>query len=316
MALREGRVASHLVHNNKGYISALDFKRMHFSEAPAQAKGAVGSIARAITALRNAHQQWENKHYQAIWGTAEPDEGTSARLRKGIEEHGLLDHVNEVIRASNAAMSEIRKLPDGNAAELQNLLQHATEARETAEKIRANLNFLQSGVNELKQMAHPTALSRQEFVSFLREIAGREHVHRDGYPLTVKLAIRSLPERLRMDPALVRQALDNLIDDAQNHGDPRHPMIVTVTSRIVDRRPYVHVTVSNHGNPIDERMLKVISREPYSRRGGTHGYGKMFVRAVAGMSGGTLHVGNTYLRTSGGGRARSPSLQMQFFAGG
>ncbi len=315
MALREGRVASHLVHNNKGYLSSLDFKLMHFSEAPAQARGAVGPIADAITRLRNAHQQWENEHYQAIWGTAEPGEGTLTRLRKGIEEHGLLDHVKEVIRASGAAMSEIRKLSPDNAAELQKLRQHADEARKIAEKIRANLNFLQSGAS-LNQMAHPTALTRQQFVSFLREIAGREHIHRDGYPLKVKLVIRRLPEKLRADPFLLEQALHNLIDDAQNHGDPKHPVIVTATTRTVDRRPYVHVTVSNRGDPIDRRMLRVIGREPHSRRGEPHGYGKMFARAVAEMAGGTLRVGNTRLRTEGGRRARSPSLQLQFFAGG
>ncbi|GGK73380.1 sensor histidine kinase [Mangrovihabitans endophyticus] len=104
----------------------------------------------------------------------------------------------------------------------------------------------------------------------------------DGAEVTLTAA----PTRIRADPALVRRAVANLLDNALRHG------------RTPGRRAIVHLTVAggrvlvaDHGPGVDPALARA-SFDRFSSTGGSSGLGLSIVRWVAEAHGGTLRVYN------------------------
>jgi two-component system, OmpR family, sensor kinase len=124
----------------------------------------------------------------------------------------------------------------------------------------------------------------------LREVAARFGTASPGRALELELA-EPLPE-IEADPALLRRALENLLDNARKYSDPGEPVVLSARSR----EGALVIEVRDRGIGIDPgdlpRLFTPFFRTDRSRARGTGGIGLglALARRIVEAHGGTISV--------------------------
>lgn len=181
-------------------------------------------------------------------------------------------------------------IEDGLAADPETLARSVRIIRERSdllqERISHLIEFLKLDTGEWHSTLRPIAIGR-----FLEETAatavadaklvGREVVAQIDLP-TGRI--------VRLDPVLVRRALENLVQNALEHSDGAHP--VGVEARFVGKA--IRITVANRGETLSAESLELLSEPLYrgdaarSRPG--FGLGLSIVRSVVESHGWSLAI--------------------------
>ncbi|WP_156384402.1 ATP-binding protein [Marmoricola sp. Leaf446] len=143
---------------------------------------------------------------------------------------------------------------------------------------------------------HPEVVALDEVVGGLvesRRSAGLDH---DEPRFELDLA-----HRVRADPGLLRQLLDNLVDNAVKYTAPGEVPVVTLRSHEDDEPGWVRVEVVDRGIGVpegeEERIFEEFHRGPAEGRSQGTGLGLALTRRIVAMHGGQM----TARRNPGGG---------------
>lgn len=168
-----------------------------------------------------------------------------------------------------------------------------------AQQIRQNssrLSFLLTDIinlSELDQKEHPW-----EFQDIDLFVVAKECVS-NLLPMAqtrkVSLSLKGIPVGLRADSSLIREMVENLIQNAIRYNKDNGSVVVTVS--ILDGHPFLSVKDTGIGIPLDQqdRVFERFYRVDKSRSrstGGT-GLGLAIVKHIAEIHGAEIHLKST-----------------------
>ncbi len=198
------------------------------------------------------------------------------------ERREMLAGLTHDLRAPLARLRVRLALLD-NDAEREGLARDA----EDMERIVAQcLVFLRSGESA---EATPPPLLIADAVS--NEVARHREL---GQPVGLTVGDAVVPLRVAIAPGNLQRLLDNLIDNALQHGAPPVEVTLTLTlAPVADGLHAVSLSVADHGSGIApedrERALKAFAQiEPARATGGSCGLGLAIVRRIVAGCGGEL----------------------------
>lgn len=160
-------------------------------------------------------------------------------------------------------------------------------ARDASERMRQVIeDWLNYAVVQEGRL-HPEVVALDQVVTGLvesRRSAGLDHdeprFHLD------------LPHRVRADPGLLRQLLDNLVDNAVKYTAADDVPLVSMRSRADDEPGWVRVEVADRGVGIpagqEEQIFEEFHRGPAEGRSQGTGLGLALTRRIVGMHGGRM----------------------------
>jgi two-component system, OmpR family, sensor kinase len=149
-------------------------------------------------------------------------------------------------------------------------------------------------VEDLLLLAHfdvdrPLDLQRVDLASVAAQAAGAAHARQPGRPLTVAAAE---PVIVSADAGRIRQAIDNLLDNALQHTPPGAPVTVTVAAtngqaqlRVADAGPGLS---AGQAVRVFDRFYR--TDRARSRASGGAGLGLSIAAALVAAHGGTITV--------------------------
>lgn len=169
-------------------------------------------------------------------------------------------------------------------------------AREASQRMRQVIeDWLNYAVVQEGRL-HPEVVVLAELVEGLVESRRSAGVDLDEPRFELDLS-----HRVRADPGLLRQLLDNLVDNAVKYTAPDEVPLVLLTSRPDDEPGWVRVEVVDHGMGVPEGQEELIFQEfhrgPAEGRSQGTGLGLALTRRIVTMHGGRM----TARRNPGGG---------------
>ena len=245
----------------------------------------------------------------AAISTSEP----SRRLpvpETGDELQRLAETLNGMLDQLHEALDRERRFVDEASHELRTPLGVLQAELDLALKEPRSRNELEAALRSIAQETERLRRLTQDLLVLARSDRGRLPVHRSDVDVSsiiervaaefadladqkgVRLRIFGSDVRARVDADRIRQAVENLVDNALRHAD--RGGTVEVRAELDGRRLHVVVSDSGAGFPGDllDRAFEPFARAEGDREGDGAGLGLAIVRAVAEAHGGSATAGN------------------------
>ncbi len=195
-----------------------------------------------------------------------------------------MDLVNEVGHALNGVVGSLRIQVDTLARRLR----RGDPPGATLERLEREMTRLERTLQNMLLYGRPLVLNAQpmDLRAKLREIA---EAHRTGCAeprAEVVFEDAGAPQRVTWDEARLKIVLNRIIENAAQHTDPPHPMVL----RAEAGPPGVILSVSDRGTGIPEERLPHVLEPFYPQHHGRAGLGLAVADKLVRAHGGRIEI--------------------------
>ncbi|QDU69450.1 sensor histidine kinase [Engelhardtia mirabilis] len=204
------------------------------------------------------------------------------------------DFVTNVTHEMRSPLSAILGFAETLVDDAENLNEEVVDAAERIQRNARRLDDIVRDLVQLSRLEHAVAPEPQptDLRALVAEIVARYQDAMLAKSQDLQVRLDDLPERLEVDPQLVRQALMNLVENAIKYtGDSGH---ITIAGEVTADRLRLSVADTGPGIPLEhqarifERFYRVDTAR--SRLVGGTGLGLAIVKHSAALHGGSVHL--------------------------